>query len=334
MIKLLVYVAIALAIILIFQLMRIYQLSAEVKGKHVGKADDKDNRSQGLMMLIFVLALFGALIWCLYDVRGKLLPPAASDVGVTSDNVFFFNWVIIFIVFFITTFMLFYFPYKYKKQKDTKAFFFPHNDKLELIWTVVPSIALAVIIIYGLSLWGKMTGTPDPKAVKIQIYAKQYDFTARYAGTDNELGKTDYRLIDDGAGNVVGMDSTDKAGWDDIITKGDIHIPVNTPILFECNAREVMHGVFFPHFRDQINCVPGITTEVHFTATITTDSMKMITKDSNFYYLLICNRVCGPGHYTMAQHVVVDSPDEYKAWLAKQHPYYERKTQGKLTASK
>ena len=95
-----------------------------------------------------------------------------------------------------------------------------------------------------------------------------------------------------------------------------------------------MHGVFFPHFRDQINCVPGITTEVHFTATITTDSMKMITKDSNFYYLLICNRVCGPGHYTMAQHVVVDSPDEYKAWLAKQHPYYERKTQGKLTASK
>jgi cytochrome c oxidase subunit 2 len=326
MIKLLVYVAIALAFILIFQLMRIYQLSAEVKGKHLGKADDDDNRSQGIIMVLFVLALFASLVWLLFDVRGLLLPPAASDVGVISDNVYMFNWVIIFIVFFITTFMLFYFPYKYKKQKNSKAYFFPHNDKLELIWTVVPSIALAVIIIYGLSLWGKMTGTPDPKALKIQIYAKQFDFTARYAGPDNELGRSDYRLIDDGSGNIVGMDSTDKKGWDDIIVKGEIHIPVNTPILFECNAREVMHGVFFPHFRDQINCVPGVTTEVHFTATITTESMKRIQHDTNFYYLLICNRVCGAGHYTMASHVVVDSPDEYKAWLAKQHPFYERMT--------
>lgn len=334
MIKLLAYLALALGLILVFQLMRIYQLSAEVKGKHVGKADDKDNRAQGLLMLLFVLALFGSLIWLLFDVSGKLLPPAASDVGVTSDNVFMFNWVIIFIVFFATTFLLFYFPFRYKKQKESKAFFYPHNDKLELVWTVVPSIALAVIIIYGLSLWGKMTGTPDPKAMKIQIYAKQFDFAARYAGPDNELGKTDYRLIDDGSGNVVGMDSTDKKGWDDIIVKGEIHIPVNTPILFECNAREVMHGVYFPHFRDQINCVPGITTEVHFTPTITTDSMKKITKDSNFYYLLICNRVCGSGHNTMASHVVVDSPEEFKEWMAKQHPYYERKNQAKLTAQK
>ncbi len=167
-----------------------------------------------------------------------------------------------------------------------------------------------------------MTGTPDAKAIKIQIYAKQFDFTARYAGADNELGHTDYRMIDDGAGNIVGLDSTDEKGFDDIIVKGEIHIPVNTPILFECNAREVMHGVYFPHFRDQINCVPGITTEVHFTPTITTDSMRKITHDTNFYYLLVCNRVCGGGHYTMGSHVVVDSPEEWKEWLAKQHPYF------------
>ncbi len=97
--------------------MRIYQLSSEIKGKHVGKADDNDNRSQGLLMLLFVFAFFVCLIWLLFDVKGKMLPPAASDVGVTSDNVYYFNWVIIFIVFFITTFMLFYFPFRYKKQK-------------------------------------------------------------------------------------------------------------------------------------------------------------------------------------------------------------------------
>jgi len=322
MMKLLIYIAIALAFILVFQLMRIYQLSSEVKGKHTGKADDNDNRSQGLMMLLFVLALFAGLIWLLFDVRGKMLPPAASDVGAISDNVYMFNWIIIFIVFFATTFLLFYFPFRYKKQKESKAYFYPHNDKLELVWTVVPSIALAVIIIYGLSLWGKMTGTPDPKSMVIQIYAKQFDFTARYAGADNVLGKTDYRLIDDASNNTVGMDSTDAAGWDDIMVKGEFHIPVNTPILFKCNAREVMHGVYFPHFRDQINCVPGITTEIHLTPTITTDSMKKITHDTNFYYVLLCNRVCGQGHYNMPMKVVVDSPDEFKAWMAKQHPFF------------
>src|SRR5580658_792018 len=104
MIQLLVYLVLILASILVFQLMRIYQLSAEVKGKHVGKADDKDNRTQGLLMLLFVLAQFACLIWLLFDARGNMLPPAASDVGATSDSVFMFNWVILFIVFFATTF--------------------------------------------------------------------------------------------------------------------------------------------------------------------------------------------------------------------------------------
>ena len=322
MIKLLTYLAIALAFILVFQLMRIYQLSSEVKGNHIGKADDKDNRSQGFIMMLFVFAFFAGLIWLLFDVRGKMLPPAASDVGVTSDSVFMFNWVIIFIVFFATTFMLFYFGFRYKKTKDSKAYFYPHNDKLELIWTVVPSIALAVIIIYGLSLWGKMTGKPDDKAMVIQIYAKQFDFTARYSGADNTLGKSDYRLIDDGANNTMGLDSTDEKGWDDVIVKGEIHIPVNTPLVFKCNAREVMHGVYFPHFREQINCVPGITTDMHFTATITTDSMRIITHDTAYDYFLFCNRVCGSGHYTMGSKVVVDSKEEFAAWMAKQHPHF------------
>lgn len=322
MIKLLVYLAVIFALILIFQLMRIYQLSAELKGNHVGKANDKDNRSQGLMMLLFVFAFFAGLIWLLLDTKGKMLPPAASDVGVTSDNVFAFNWIIIFIVFFVTTFLLFYFAFRYKKQKDSKAYFYPHNDKIEIIWTVAPSIVLAAIIIYGLSLWSKMTGTPDPKSIVIQIYAKQFDFTARYAGADNILGKTDYRLIDDASNNTVGMDSTDANGWDDIMVKGEMHLPVNTPILLKCNARDVMHGVFFPHFRDQINCVPGMTTELHFTPTITTDSMRKIMHDTTYDYILLCNRVCGAGHYNMSMKVVVDSPEEFQKWLAKHHPFF------------
>jgi cytochrome c oxidase subunit 2 len=320
MIKLLVYIAAVLTLVLIFQLMRIYQLSSELKGKNVGMADEKDNRSQGNMMLIFMGAFFIFLIWLIFRYKDDMLPQAASDVGVTSDNVFNFNWVIIFIVFFITEGMLFYFGFKYKKTKENdKAYFYPHNDKLELLWTVVPSIVLAVIIIYGLSLWGKMTGKPDEKSVVIQLYAKQFDFTARYAGADNVLGKSDYRLIDD-ATNPLGMDTNDAKGADDIIVK-ELHLLVNQPVVFKCNAREVMHGMYFPHFREQINCVPGMTTEMHFIPTVTTDSIRKITKDTAYDYLLLCNRVCGSGHYNMQMKVVVDNADEFKKWMEKQKTF-------------
>src|SRR5579872_1901523 len=136
MIKFLIYIAAALALILVFQLMRIYQLSSELKGKNVGVADEKNNRNQGYIMLAFMAAFFISLVWLILRYKDDMLPRAASDVGVTSDNVFTFNWVIIFIVFFITEGMLFYFGYKYKRSKEnSQAYFYPHNDRLELLWT-------------------------------------------------------------------------------------------------------------------------------------------------------------------------------------------------------
>lgn len=323
MMKLFMYLAIALAVVLVYQLMRIYQLSSEVKGKNIAIADDKDNKRQGTGMVLFVIGFFSFLLWLIVRFKDDMLPVAASDVGKISDNLFTFNWVIIFIVLVITEVMLFYFSFKYRRSpKNTTAYFFPHNDKLELIWTVVPSIALAVIIIYGLSLWGKLTGKPSDNALNIQLYAKQFDFTVRYSGADNKLGTANYKMIDD-ATNPLGLDSADKSGWDDIVVHGELHMPVGREINIQCNARDVMHGMYFPHFRDQINCVPGMSTFVHFTPTITTDSMRHITHDTAFDYILICNRVCGAGHYNMFLKVVVDTKEEFEKWLAKKTPQFD-----------
>ncbi len=321
MITFLSYLAVVLALVLVFQLMNVYQLASELKGENTGLANDRDNHSQGIGMLLFVAGFFIFLISLIFIYKDKMLPEAASDVGREADHLMNFNWVIIFIVFFITEAMLFYFANKYKKSKtNAKAFYFPHQDKLELIWTVVPSIVLAVIIIYGLSLWGKMTGKPDKDSIIVQIYAKQFDFTARYAGQDNVLGKTDYKLIDD-ATNPLGLDTTDSKGWDDIIVKGELHVPVNHPVDFKCNSRDVMHGMYMPYFREQINCAPGLTTDMHFIPTITTAQMRQMVHDTTFDYMLLCNRVCGAGHYNMQMKIVVDSPEQFNEWLAKQKTF-------------
>lgn len=322
MITFLSYLVIVLGLVFIFQLMNIYQLASELKGENTGLANDRDNRSQGMLMFLFMPAFFIFLLAIIYIYKDRMLPDAASDVGVESDHLMNFNWVIIFIVFFITEGLLFYFANRYRKSKENpKAFFFPHQDKLELIWTIVPSIVLAVIIIYGLSLWGKMTGKPDKDAIVIQLYAKQFDFTARYSGKDNVLGKSDFKLIDD-ATNPLGLDTNDTKGWDDIIVKGEFHVLVNHQIDLKCNSRDVMHGMYLPHFREQINCVPGITTEMHFIPTVTTAQMRLNTHDTTFNYFLLCNRVCGVGHYNMQMKLVVDSPEEYYEWLAKHKTFH------------
>ncbi len=323
MIKITICLVIILAIVLLYQLMGIYRLSSQMEGKDIEEVNEKDNRAQGRIAMVFICVFFIFFIWLIWRFKNDTLPEAASDTGKSSDKLLMYNWVIIFIVFFITQALLFYFAYRYRKStKNNHAFYYPNNNKLELIWSLVPTIVLAALIIYGLSLWSKMTGKPADNALQVQLYAKQFDFTVRYAGHDNKLGATNYKMIDD-ATNPLGMDSSDSKGWDDIIVRGEFHMPVDREINIQCNARDVMHGMYLPHFREQINCAPGMNTFMHFTPTITTDSMRLKLHDTAFDYILICNRVCGGGHYNMHLKVVVDTKEEFQKWITAKIPQFD-----------
>ena len=131
---------------------------------------------------------------------------------------------------------------------------------------------------------------------------------------DNKLGRSYYKLISDD--NPLGIDYSDPAAKDDIITKGnEMHLPKGVPIQFEFNSRDVIHSAYFPHFRTQMNCVPGMDTTFLHGATITTNEMRGITKNEKFDYVLLCNKICGVAHYNMKMKVVVDEPAEFKNWL-------------------
>jgi cytochrome c oxidase subunit II len=204
-------------------------------------------------------------------------------------------------------------------QKKTKATFFAHSTKLEMIWTVIPAIVLAVIIIYGLKVWNNITSDPSSSDVVIELYAKQFDWTARYAGKDNTLGKTNYKLIADD--NPLALVKEDAASNDDKIVKGEFHIPVGKRVMFKFRSRDVIHSAYMPHFRAQMNCVPGMETQFHFKPVITTAQMKQKLNNPNFEYILLCNKICGATHFNMQMNIVVDSPEEYEAWLAKQKTF-------------
>ena len=235
---------------------------------------------------------------------------------------------------------------KYKGSKTSKALFYTDNHKLELLWTIIPAIVLTGFITYGLLTWSDvMNMQKDNDPMVIELYAQQFNWKARYAGEDNVLGKSNVRLIDIDRANILGLDENDPNAADDVITT-ELHLPVDKPILFIMRSQDVLHSAYMPHFRAQMNCVPGMITKFAFTPTVTTEEMRqnpsMIDKVINinnireekskelalkgeepldpyeFDYLLLCNKICGKSHYNMQMKIIVETQQEFDAWYEQQ----------------
>ena len=332
--------------IAIWQMVKIFDL-AQVNKDLSQVANDGDNKVQGYLMLAFLGFIYGITIVS-FALWGDLplTSNSASEHGPEIDRLMIISMVVIFIVQTITQFLLHYFAFKYKGEKGRKALFYADNDKLEFIWTVIPVIVLAGLIMYGLFTWTDiMTIDEDEDPIVIELYAQQFNWKARYAGEDNVLGKANVRLINLDNANILGLDESDPNAQDDIITT-ELHLPVGVPVLFKMRSQDVLHSAYMPHFRAQMNCVPGMITQFAFTPTVTTEEMRLnpdiyekvrnINKirankskalqakgeeplDSyEFDYLLLCNKICGKSHYNMQMKIIVESEEDYNAWLQEQ----------------
>jgi cytochrome c oxidase subunit 2 len=148
----------------------------------------------------------------------------------------------------------------------------------------------------------------------IEVYAQQYNWTARYSGLDNKLGKANYKLVK--GQNTLGVDMLDNNSADDKMAR-EVHLVVNEPVLLKFRSQDVIHSAFLPHFRVQMNCVPGITTQFGFTPNKTTAQMKE-SEGSDFEYVLLCNKICGASHFNMQMKFIVETQEEYDIWIASQ----------------
>lgn len=310
MINLLILLTIVLALITCWRLMRVMELVRDLREEE-GEVTAKENQFNGIAALVFLVVCFVGMIWFTIDAKKYLLPVAASKHGALTDAYLYQNFALIMVVFFITQFLLFYYAWKYQYKKDRKALFYPDNHKLEFWWTVIPAVVLMGLIVYGLKLWISITNPAPADAMVIEVYGKQFDWTARYAGDDNKLARSNFKLITDI--NPLGVDTLDVTGTDDKIAN-ELHLPVGKKIVFKFHSRDVIHSAYFPHLRAQMNCVPGMTTQFVVEPTITTDSMRLITNNPKFDYVLLCNKICGVAHYNMRMKMVIESEADFKKW--------------------
>jgi len=314
MTNVLIALVVLLTIAAMVQLVRVNELLSEITNKDTNEVTDEDNNKNGILFLIIGFGFLAFVIWQMITWDHLLLPPASSIHGAEIDTLMKVSMTLILVVFFALSPMLFYFAYKYRGRKENKAYFFAHNNKLEIFWTVVPTIVLTALIVYGLRTWDRAMNPDISEATVIEVYSKQFDWTARYSGIDNVLGDANYKLVE--GRNTLGVDMNDKNSADDIVVR-EVHLPVNKPVLLKFRSRDVIHSAFLPHFRVQMNCVPGLSTQFAFTPTKTTSEMKD-SEGEDFEYVLLCNKICGSAHFNMQMKFIVESEEDYDKWISSQ----------------
>jgi len=315
MTNILIFIIAILVIATLVQIVRVSELLSEIKNKDVNEVTDKDNNTQGILFLIVGFGFLIFVVWQMITWNHLLLPPASSVHGTQIDFLMKMSMGLILIVFFVLSPILFYFLYKYRGKKSNKAYFFSHNNKLEVVWTVIPTIILTGFIIFGLKTWDNAMNVEITESTKvIEVYGKQFNWTARYSGIDNTLGKANYKLVK--GKNTLGVDMVDVNSADDKMTR-EVHLVVDEPVLLKFRSQDVIHSAFLPHFRVQMNCVPGMTTQFGFTPTKTTAQMKE-SEGADFEYVLLCNKICGASHFNMQMKFIVETQEEYDIWIASQ----------------
>ncbi len=310
-----------LAFLVVFQIAKASEYVSVLKGEE--KTFLQNNRINAFLFIVFlVLGLAGAY-WCneLFYHKTLFVQPAASEHGEKIDTMMWLTLGITGVVFFLTQIILFYFSWKYQYTEKRKPFYYPHNNKLELLWTVVPALFLTVLVGFGLFYWFGITKAAPKESQVVEITGKQFNWLVRYPGKDGVLGRKNYRLTDASAGNALGVDWEDGASHDDLEAT-EVHLVVNKPVKFVINAQDVIHDVGLVHFRLKMDAVPGIPTTIWFTPLYTTEEMKKITGNKDFVYEISCDQMCGSGHYSMRGVIIVETQEEYNAWIAEKKPQY------------
>lgn len=279
------------------------------------------NKVNALIFPIFLVVGFILTVWLSFHSEQYFLPEASSIHGKRTDNLFWITMGVIGSVFFATHILLFWFPYKYQYKENHRATFYPHNNSLEIVWTVIPGIVLTTLVISGWWVWRDIMKDAPQDATVVELVGKQFNWIIRYPGDKQavlgqskpELGRYDYRLID--ATNEIGIDFTDVNSFDDFVP-GEIHVPKGKPVLLKIHARDVLHSVFMPHFRLKMDAVPGMQTRFWFVPEKSTAEMREELGNPSFNYELACTEVCGRGHFSMRTLVIVDEPADYAKWVA------------------
>ena len=253
-------------------------------------------------LLVFVLVVIGAPVHAAQRTSGLWwMPDVASKSGEQIDQLTYFIYYLTGAVFILTQVVYIYFLIKYRAKKGVRATYSHGDNRLEIVWTAIPTAIFIGLWGYSNHMWWDVIHKEPPAGtMEVAVTAYQFGFSFQYPGASGQLGRSDVKLLS--ADNVFGNDRSDPLTKEDF-QSSVFELPVNKAVRIRLNSRDVIHGFYIPQFRIYQDAVPGRTINwVWFIPT------KIGSYD------LACSQLCGSGHYNMKAQIEVVSQEEFDKW--------------------
>ncbi len=255
-----------------------------------------------LMVFLFAFTLITLYLFA----RKVWWPPdPITSFGREVDRQFMRTFVIVGIVFVLSQLTLGWVAFRYR-DTGGRAHYSHGNNTMEFLWTLATAVLFVGLGIYAEKAWAEVHFRgASPGALQIEVQGQQFKWYFRYAGPDGKFGRTDARYVNDSAQNYFGLDPSDPAGKDDIVTPV-IAVPVNREVELVLRSKDVTHSFFVRELRLKQDAVPGMLIHIHFTPTQVGQ------------YEIACAELCGLGHHQMRSFLQVMSDADYQKWLREQ----------------
>lgn len=247
--------------------------------------------------VLFALAAIFSIATTLYTPLNPdwALPRNVATLGRDVDHLFDIVLAITGIVFVGTQIAMVWATWRYAAQEGRPAQYFHGSQRLEVIWTIIPSAILVFIALYQMGTWAEIKFRSSQPRVQplAEVTARQFQWMIRYPGPDGRLGTAD-----------------------DLHTVNDLRFVKDAPAVIYLKSQDVLHSFFLPQMRIKQDAVPGLTIPVWFDA------------DRGGPYELVCAELCGWGHYKMRGKVFVyETQADFDRWMkgaleeqARDHP--------------
>ncbi len=259
------------------------------------------------LAVVLILLVVGSVLFHLFS--PWYFTELASNwamVDLTMDITFYVTGF----VFVVVNLFMAYCIIKFRYKKDARATYEPENKKLEYWLTGLTAVGVAAMLAPGLFVWGQFVAVPEEAHV-VEAVGQQWHWTFRYPGEDGKFGEVDAERIS--MENPFGIDPEDPHSQDDrIVYNPEVHIPIDQPVKFSLRSKDVLHNFTVAQFRVKMDLVPGMNTFMWLTPTIVGR------------YELLCEELCGIGHFAMRGAVIVEEQDDFDRWLAQQPTFSEQ----------
>jgi len=254
--------------------------------------------------IVLILLIVGSVLF--HFLSPWYFTPIASNWGAMDDTISITFWITGFVFVAVNLFMA-YAVIRYRFLKSRRAAYEPENKKLEWWLTGLTTAGIVAMLAPGLFVWAKFVDVPKDAAV-FEVVGKQWHWGFRFPGKDGVMGTVGARHVSDK--NPFGMNPDDPNGQDDVlISSPEVHLPIGRPVKALLRSIDVLHNFAVPQFRAKMDLVPGLVTFIWFTPTRTGK------------FDLLCNELCGIGHFVMRGKVIVEEERAFQAWLSS-HPTF------------